>query len=347
METQKIEKKRNSFLMRVAFYLLAAVLIMLFFCPVCFLELNVNLFRGLVFSFVLFFVLAEGNGALMQWMNKVYPWDKNPKKRFYISLLVIQAFSIPIIILVNVVFWIYLLGRPLNYIFTGAFYADIIPSVLITVIISLALFSLEFLDRWQKNAELLQRKKNKELYAQIESLQNQIKPHFLFNNLNAVTSIIPTDPDTAIKFINQLSKVYRYILDHQQSEIVGLETELNFAKSYVYLLEIRYGNKLQVQWDVEDLTGNLPPYTLQLLIENAVKHNVISNKKPLHVLIKRKDNWLAISNNLQVKAAEGASWGIGLQNIKDRFEILANKQVIVEKSDTEFIVEVPLLTIEK
>ncbi len=281
----------------------------------------------------------------MSWMNRVYPWEKGPKKRFLTSIAFILLFSIPVVAAVNIFFSTVIWGIPLNKVFGPGFFRTLLFSTFITLIISLALFSWEFMDRWQEIAAEVEQKKNKSLYAQIESLQNQIKPHFLFNNLNAVTSIIPHDPDTAIKFINQLSKVYRYILDHQHDELVSLETELEFAKSYIYLSEIRYGEKLRVKWDVENLRGSLPPYTLQLLLENAIKHNVISRHKPLHISLARRGDKLEISNNLQVKAAEGASWGIGLNNIKERYQLLSDEQVEISETENEFKVIVPVLIV--
>ncbi len=331
---------------RLFVYLILSVGILLLACPRCFVNLGSDIIWAGLFSFLLFTTLAEGNGFLMRWFNRVYPWESNPKRRFYLSLLVILCFSIPMILLINVIFFVWVWGQPLSSFTSKQFYNTLVLSSMITIIISLFLFSLEFLDKWQELAEVQEQKKNKALYAQIESLQNQIKPHFLFNNLNAVTSIIPDDPDTAIKFINQLSKVYRYILDHQHDELVDVVTELEFARSYAFLSGIRYGEKLNFDWQVEQLQGSLPPYTLQLLIENAIKHNVISRHKPLSISLRAEQGKLIVRNNLQVKEAEGASWGIGLNNIKERYALLSQEQVSVQETEAEFIVVVPLLNLK-
>ena len=201
------------------------------------------------------------------------------------------------------------------------------------------------MDKWQELAEELEQRKNKALYAQIETLQNQIKPHFLFNNLNAVTSIIPKNPDQAIQFIYQLAKVYRYILDHQQEELVPLETEIAFAEAYLFLMDIRHKNRLHITWDIPSTKGNVPPYVLQLLLENAIKHNIISKQKPLYIRLVRKGDVLLVSNNLQTKKAEGASWGIGLKNIKERYQLLSDKTIVVRENTKNFIVEVPILNL--
>ena len=338
-------KNKTPFLKRLAIYAVLALFPLLLFQPSVFSKWTMDLWSSLGFSFLLFVVLSEGNGWIVERLELLFPWNKGPKKRFFLSLFCILIYSIPAVIVITTITGYLFWGFKLEMIYSSKFYNHIVITMLITAIVSLLIFSLSFLDKWQELAEELEQRKNKALYAQIETLQNQIKPHFLFNNLNAVTSIIPKDPDKAIQFIYQLANVYRYILDHQQEELVPLETEIAFAESYVFLMEIRYKNRLQITWDVPSNKGNVPPYVLQLLLENAIKHNVISKHKPLRIRLERKGDILLVSNNLQTKKAEGASWGIGLKNIKERYQLLSDKTIVVREDAKSFTVEVPVLNL--
>jgi len=301
------------------------------------------LFSSIGFSFFMFVFIAEGSGLINNYLDKKLPWEKGLKKRLYVSLASIVLYSIILSLLATTVFASLFWGIPWGELFFKNIYENLVITILITLVASLFAFCVYFLNKWEELAAELEQRKNKALYAQIETLQNQIKPHFLFNNLNAVTSIIPKDPDTSIQFIHQLANVYRYILDHQKDEIVPLETEIAFAKSYFFLLKIRFANKLQLNWDISNTKGNIPPYVLQLLLENAVKHNIISKHKPLEITIERQGDTLLISNNLQVKPAEGASWGIGLNNIKERYEILSDQAIQVTQTPERFQVVLPVL----
>lgn len=330
---------------RLLIYLFFSILIIAVFMPRFFKNPETLLFSSIGFSFLMFVFVAEGSGLINNYLDKKLPWEKGLKVRLYVTLLIIVLYSIFLSGIVTVIFASLFWGVPWGELSFAMIYENIVFTALIAMVASLFGFCIYFLNKWEELAEELEQRKNKTLYAQIETLQNQIKPHFLFNNLNAVTSIIPNDPDTAIQFVHQLANVYRYILDHQQDELVPLKTEIAFAESYVYLLKIRFKDKLNVQWNIDSVKGMVPPYVLQLLLENTVKHNIISKHKPLAINIKRTGNELLVVNNLQTKQAEGVSWGIGLNNIKDRYQLLSNKKVIVNKNAGQFSVKVPILNI--
>ena len=330
---------------RLLIYLFFSILIIVVFMPRFFKNPGTLLFSSIGFSFLMFVFIAEGSGQINNYLDKKLPWENGLKVRLYVTLLIIVLYSIFLSAIISVLFASLFWGVPWGELSFAMIYENIVFTALISMVASLFGFCIYFLSKWEELAEELEQRKNKALYAQIETLQNQIKPHFLFNNLNAITSIIPNDPDTAIQFVHQLANVYRYILDHQQDELVPLETEIAFAESYVYLLKIRFKDKLKVEWDMEDTTGMVPPYVLQLLLENTVKHNIISKHKPLTINIKRIETELFVVNNLQTKQAEGVSWGIGLNNIKDRYQLLSNKEVVVDKSLDQFSVKVPILNL--
>lgn len=184
--------------------------------------------------------------------------------------------------------------------------------------------------------------------AQFEALKNQVSPHFLFNSLSILSSLVHVDPNLSEKFIDQLSKAYRYILEQKDNETVSLRTELEFLKSYAFLLKIRFENKFDVIISVTDQEAEkyrVAPLTLQLLIENCVKHNRMSEKEPLIVTISIKDDYLLVINPIQARSeTEGiSSTGIGLQNIKNRYRIITKSPVHIEPGEELFTVKIPLL----
>ncbi|MEP6684929.1 MAG: histidine kinase [Parafilimonas sp.] len=186
--------------------------------------------------------------------------------------------------------------------------------------------------------------KRENLNALHETLKQQVNPHFLFNSLNTLKSLTKRNPDQAIDFINELSSVYRYMLLHQDKKIVTLGEEIEFLKSYLYLLKIRFGDAINTAINLPDefLKYTMPPNTLQLLIENAVKHNALSVKRPLHISIHAEDDYLAVQNNLQHKTQSAASSQIGLSNISSRYLLLKGKEIIIRKTDENFIVLLPI-----
>ncbi len=181
------------------------------------------------------------------------------------------------------------------------------------------------------------------LAGQLDSLRNQVNPHFLFNSLNTLTYLIPDEPQKAVRFVQQLSKVYRYVLEHRAEKITSLADELEFLKSYIFLLKERFGDNLTIEIeDFEDrhATG-IVPLTLQMLFENAIKHNVISKEKPLTIEVFSEGNDLVVRNNLQRKDQVMHSTGVGLENIRQRYKILTGINVKIAETNGFFSVSLP------
>ena len=184
------------------------------------------------------------------------------------------------------------------------------------------------------------------LQSQFDVLKQQVNPHFLFNSLNVLTSLIKLEPDLAEKFSEHLSKVYRYVLENKDNELVDLKTELKFLDAYIFLLNIRFVNKLSVNIDIPESKRCylVIPLALQLLIENAIKHNIMSKSNPLHIdIFIDEQNFLNIVNNLQERPTQIISTGIGLKNIQNRYLLLNNTEPVFEKTETQFIAKVPLV----
>jgi PAS domain S-box-containing protein len=197
----------------------------------------------------------------------------------------------------------------------------------------------------EANTQLIKLQKEN-LQSQFDMLKQQVNPHFLFNSLNVLSSLIKLEPDLAEKFTDHLSKVYRYVLENKDNEMVKLSTELEFLAAYTFLLDIRFMGKLEINIDIPDEKRSylIIPLAMQLLIENAIKHNAMSKKSPLNINIHidSKTN-LVIKNNLQERENFFPSTGVGLKNIAHRYMLLNMKEPVFEKTDSEFIAKVPLL----
>ncbi|MFK7756130.1 MAG: sensor histidine kinase [Flavobacteriales bacterium] len=191
--------------------------------------------------------------------------------------------------------------------------------------------------------------KRENIESQLEILKSQVQPHFLFNSLNTLASIIPEEPETAVKYVQNLSKVYRYILEIKDKKLIPVYEEMKCVQAYLFMLETRFGGNLRCNVVMENIQENhhIVPLSVQMLVENAVKHNVISTKKPLTISITREGAELKVWNNLQLKQEdEVASTGTGLKNIANRYQITAGKKVQVLEDIHSFTVHIPLIDVE-
>lgn len=183
--------------------------------------------------------------------------------------------------------------------------------------------------------------------ARYEILKAQINPHFLFNSFNNLANVVEEDPREAVQYIEKLSDYYRTIIQYRDHRLIPLEEELNLIRDFIYLLKRRFGKNLRVDINLSRTSMLIPPLTLQILIENAVKHNVIATKKPLFIKIKDVDDYLVVSNNMQPKKTQEPSTRFGLESINHWFELVSKKKVIISRTENEFIVKLPWLAIDK
>ncbi len=197
---------------------------------------------------------------------------------------------------------------------------------------------------WQASLKREQKLREEKLIFQNETLKNQVNPHFLFNSLNTLSSLIPTQPDVAEEFTNRLSSIYRYILEYSTSDRVPLNIELAFIKDYFFLHKIRDEGKIQLQVNIdENEKYEILPVSLQILVENAVKHNKATRESPLKISIYIDDNFIIVKNNLQKMSGQMKSTQVGLKNLGQRVNLISRKALIVEETADEFIVKIPLL----
>lgn len=197
----------------------------------------------------------------------------------------------------------------------------------------------------EANTRLLELQKTN-LQSQFEVLKQQVNPHFLFNSLNVLASLIKVDPDLAESFTEKLSKVYRYVLENKEKDMVSLTTETDFINSYIFLLNIRFKGKIFVKINLENIKPEMMilPMALQMLIENAIKHNTFSKTEPLHIDISvDNDSFLVVTNNLSLRESYVQSTGIGLNNIQDRYKLITDKEPVFEKTKSSFVARIPLI----
>ncbi|MBJ7881197.1 2TM domain-containing protein [Gelidibacter salicanalis] len=216
----------------------------------------------------------------------------------------------------------------------------------ITLTIVIIFHVVYFYNRYQQNKIKEQKVIANTASAQFESLKNQIDPHFLFNSLNVLTSLIEENPGNAQRFTVSLSKIYRYVLEQKDKELVTVAEELEFAKIYMNLLKMRFENSInfEIPEDFNKEEAKVVPLSLQLLLENTIKHNTVSESKPLHISITVEDNYLVVKNNLQKKEVLQQRKGVGLQNIVNRYGILTKRPVLIDESAAFFKVKIPILT---
>jgi len=178
----------------------------------------------------------------------------------------------------------------------------------------------------------------------LEVLKNQINPHFLFNSFNVLSDLVYENQEQAVKFIRQMSDLFRYVLDSRDKELVSLEEEMKFLNSYIYLLKTRFGDKLDLKIDFSPQSSELiVPMTLQLLVENAVKHNEVSERFPLSVTIRRNENFIEVENSLRKKSVGNDSKNTGLKNISQQYSFFTSREIELIVGETTFLVRIPLI----
>ena len=269
-------------------------------------------------------------------------WTENPGKRFLFGLLSTLGYTLGSVYVLTTTFkWL----TDFNVEFTRDVLYTTVP---ITFVISAFMHGKEFLENWRKAALDAEKLKKESAVARYESLKSQVNPHFLFNSLNALTNLVYEDQDKAAKFIKQLSEVYRYVLDTRETETVSIQEEIRFVKSYLFLQQIRFGDNLKVELNLDNASGNVAPLALQLLLENAIKHNIISQENPLYVKMIVENGFVWVENKLQRKSAMGEnSSGMGLGNIRSRYAFLSNKEVLVKEDVEKFSVGLPIIEVEE
>lgn len=296
----------------------------------------------------LWIVMWKGNELIAINLDRRIPWLHAPGKRFLIGLAAMLIYVSTAATLINLIFIFILSGKIDLKRITGGILESTIIAVLITIVIMLILYSISFFKSWRQAAINIEKLKRESISSQYEVLKNQVNPHFLFNTLNALTALIYEDKEKAVKFINKFSDVYRYVLDSKDREVVPVAEELEFVKAFSFLLQTRYEENLSVEIPEEKSLGFIPPMALQLLVENAIKHNVISDEHPLNLKIRINDQHIIVENNIsELKENPDRHTHIGLENIVSRFEILTERPVSIENDGRHYRVILPILEMDE
>ncbi len=305
-------------------------------------ELWQDYYTNMVFAMILYMANMYWFFFLLKkWDNFLYT-----PKRMSIAVLgniivtVIGVFIARLIVLT--VFY----DRTIQQILTSVSIDNYVQPIAIAIAVSLVFYAFYYYRYRQESKVKEQKIIAGTASAKFDALKNQLDPHFLFNSLNVLTSLIEEDPAQAQKFTTSLSKVYRYVLEQKNKDLVSVDEELQFAKTYVRLLKMRFEDSIvfEIPEKSENPEAKIVPLSLQLLLENAVKHNVVTSERPLHIKVFEENGMLVIANNLQEKQVVNKSTGVGLQNIRQRYGLLTKRQVAIDQTATEFKVFLPMLT---
>ncbi len=305
---------------------------------------NASVLEVLEHTLLIAVLVSESSRMVVLYFHRRYPLGQSNPRRYWQEagvLVVVNAllYGVRSVIFIRV-FHVAEPPTPVYHVFG-------LVSLLIYGVLVAAFYELLiYMEAWKKANQEAEQLKKANLVSQLDSLKNQVKPHFLFNSLNTLTALVEKQPAQAVQFIAELSKVYRYLLQSNQKELIDLQQELDFTRAYFFLLQMRFGGgiSLEVALEKDYKERLIPPLTLQMLVENAVKHNQVSVRKPLAVRIGVEENkWLVVSNNAQPKRTSVPSSGMGLANIATKYKLLNQPHVQVQHDPDRFTVKVPLI----
>lgn len=289
-------------------------------------------------------LLWKVNRKIDNWLNLKYSWIDQSRKRLLVhSVAFILFTSISLFFLMIFLHFI----RFGNFIWIDRRMRELFFPALFFAYAFIALYvSYNFFKSWKQSLIDIENYKTQSVEAELKNLKNQINPHFLFNNLSVLTSLVYQNQDKAAAFISELSKVYRYVLDNRNAELVTLSEELDFLNHYFYLLKIRFEGAVffSLQVDQNKSSDYLPPMCLQLLVENTIQHNVASKENPLHVDIYTSKDYLIIENNIEKRREQVVSSQSGLINMQSRYAFFTDKLIKVYNDGKIFKVVLPLIS---
>lgn len=305
---------------------------------------NYNVLLSFLQSTLITFAIWESTLWFDHWINKFIPWEKSFSLRFVTVMAGGMLICIAHFMLIGSFFNAYICPFPLleN---ENLFKLCLGIALNVSLMILLIEFGFQLFRKWKHSLVEIEKHKAETMQAKLASLQHQVNPHFLFNNMSVLTSLIYKDQDKAAEFVQQLSKVYRYLLDNSQNELVTLGEEIQFLNAYIYLLQIRYSPNLSIETTLEDryLQRLIPPSSIQLLLENAIKHNEVSNEKKLHIHLHIENEKFVVTNSRSPKLSEEKTGGTGLKNIQKRYAFFTDIPVEITHNSTQFEVRIPLL----
>jgi two-component system LytT family sensor kinase len=298
-----------------------------------------------IFTFLVAFSITAVDHALVNWFQVKFPWQKDNVKRITIEFVLT---SITAAIIISIIYLAFLalnkgvcVGGPME--------VEIMDHIAIAVMINLIMLGIAetnfMVKQWKESIVQQEKLKRENAESKYQALNNQVNPHFLFNSLNTLTSLIVQSQKQSLEFVHRFSAVYRYVLDTTDKTVVDINEELQFIHSYLHLQEARYGDSLKTSIGIKsgDLNKLIPPLSMQLLIENAIKHNEISKSHPILIHIYTKENFLVIENNYQPRKEKLNDTGKGIKNLEERYAYLTEEKPFFGVKDNKFVAKIPLL----
>jgi hypothetical protein len=291
-------------------------------------------------------VIWAGCNWIHRKLRTVYGISGNPFSKIASLFLMEGIYGTSVAAILSML-WIRISKEPFSW--AGVFKFSIL-SALAVIVFSL-IYEVLFLSKERVlDTKIVTQLDRERSQAELQALQNEMDPHFIFNSLNTLNHLIVNDPEKAHRYNNKLAQVYKYFLINKNRELISLRDELEFIEDYFYLLQLRHDNKLQLETKLgahPDGAIMIPPCSLQILIENAIKHNEFSNDNPLLITIEMTEKYLCAINNMRPKPYAINSTNIGLKNLSSRYKLLYHKDIIIESGKEKFTVKLPIIRAEK
>jgi hypothetical protein len=287
------------------------------------------------------------NGIVFNFVEKKWiSWIKYPVRSVFIALAFHIGYSSFVIFFCNWIYFVVLADNSWTHFLEWGWYV-IMGEYIVMVIITAIIYAQSFFKEWRIQVLQGEKLKQEAITLQYQIMQNQVNPHFLFNSLNTLGSLIDLDQQKAKEFTRELSMFYRELLYFKDKDLVPLHEELNFLKKYIYLQKIRFGDNFEVHFFLKDADGHeVIPMSIQMMVENAVKHNIISKENPLTIIIGQSDeNEIFVENNLQLRENVSGSNNIGLKNLTERYKFLTGKEMFITRDEHFFRVTIPLINL--
>ena len=311
-----------------------------------------NLFEA---AFRLFFATAVSigisiiafifNTQMISFLDKEFSWDNRFFTRVILEFTAAVTFAAAFISLITILLNIVAPyeGSILKHVFNNILIFAVINIIYVAILEAIVLYK-----NWKREMVLAERLKKENALAVYEALKNQVNPHFLFNSLNVLSSIVKKDPEKAIIFIQEFSSIYRYILDSSDKIVVQVSEEIEFLNSYLYLMKMRHGEGLNcdIKLNSHITSMYIVPLSLQILAENVFKHNIISSSKPITIKIYDEAGFIIMENDIIKKDTHGNSTGKGLENLRKRYSFISEEKTVFLVHNNKFIAKIPVIDAE-
>lgn len=310
------------------------------------IQFNQKLLEEYIENIVFSVVIYTANAYLFNFLNNRFKEKLYTPRKLILSVLLATTVSVVSIFFVRLFYSVFVFEKSITEFIIAEKPKYYLISLSIATVVTLIYYGVFYWKHRQETKITEQKIIAGTASAKFDALKNQLDPHFLFNSLNVLTSLIDENPRMAQKFTTSLSKVYRYVLEQKDKELITIDEELKFAKTYMTLLQLRFEDSIifEIPEHASNPEAKVVPLSLQILLENTIKHNVVMQDRPLHIKIYERDNFLIVENNLQPKEVIKQSSGVGLGNVKQRYGLLTKREFSVYKTEEAFIAKLPILT---